>query len=272
MAAKKLKVGLVVDNPKRDLKGLILVAKELVADQFAEVFFIPMYYQVTDIQVLDLDVVIVNYARKNNKSIIEGYVSRGIKVFVLDTEGGILSEESTDSPENWARMFNEDGFSDLISGYFFWGQITHSAFKKYSGLNENKLKITGCPRYDQGHSRWKEILNPKYSNHILINTNFSAVNPLHSSSMEGEKRNFLSVGWEEEYVDELLQSLSIAQAQMINDICYIAEALPDKCFIVRHHPFERGKIYEEAFRNHGNILVDGTGDIFDVIMTQIGMH
>jgi surface carbohydrate biosynthesis protein len=265
MADKNLRVGLVVDNPKRDLKGLILVAQALIDDGFAAVFLIPMYYQRTDIQVLNLDVLIINYARKNNKPLIHHYVSIGIKVFVLDTEGGILSTDSTDSPENWAKLFYEDRFSDLISGYFFWGELIYEAFSKYSGLRQDKLRLTGCPRYDQGHSSWSKILSPKYSNHILINTNFSAVNPLYSSSLEDEKKSFLSVGWPEKYVDELLPNLLRAQSQLIDDICYVAKQLPSEHFVVRHHPFESNDIYETRFLNYENVSVDGSGDIFDSI-------
>tara|TARA_B100000575_G_scaffold294301_2_gene309369 strand:- start:2644 stop:4047 length:1404 start_codon:yes stop_codon:yes gene_type:complete len=265
MANKDMRIGLVVDNPNRDLKGLILVARALIDDGFAAVFLIPMYYQRTDIQVLKLDALIINYARKNNKSLIQHYVSIGIKVFVLDTEGGILSTDSTDSPKNWAKLFYKDGFSDLISGYFFWGKLTYEAFSKYSGLRQDKLRLTGCPRYDQGHSSWSKILSPKYSNHILINTNFSAVNPLYSSSLEDERKSFLSVGWPEEYIDELLPYLLRAQSQLIDDICYVSKQLPNEHFVIRHHPFESNDIYEKRFSNYENVSVDGSGDIFDSI-------
>jgi len=262
---KTLRVGIVVDNPKRDLKGLILVAQKLIDDGYATVFLIPMYYQRTDIQVLNLDVLIINYARKNNKVLIQDYVLMGIKVFVLDTEGGILSTDSTDSPENWAKMFCEDGFPDLISGYFFWGRLTYEAFIEYSGLRQNRLSLTGCPRYDQGHPSWSKILAPKYSNHILINTNFSAVNPLHSSSLEEEKKSFLSVGWPEKYIDQLIQNLLRAQVQLMDDICYVSKMLPCEHFVLRHHPFESNYVYERRFLDHENVFVDGSGDIFDSI-------
>ena len=247
MCEKKLRVGLVVDNPKRDLKGLLLIARSLVHKGQFSVFLIPMYQQKTDVPVLKLDILIINYARKNNRAFISNCVDRGIKVFVLDTEGGILSTDAIDSPENWAKLFYDTGFPKLISGYFFWGKATYDAFKNYSGLAGNKLFLTGCPRYDQSHSKWKHMLNSKYSKHVLINSNFSAINPLFNGSLGKEKQAFLSVGWSEDYVDALLLELIKAQAQIISEICYVAESLPNELFVFRPHPFESEKIYRKAY-------------------------
>ena len=41
---KKIKIGVIVDNPNRDLEGLVLVATQLAMKNF-EVFLIPMYKQ-----------------------------------------------------------------------------------------------------------------------------------------------------------------------------------------------------------------------------------
>ena len=223
MLHRDLRIGLVVDNPKRDLRGLCFVAREIVEDGFATVF-IPMYNQKTDVPALELDAIVVNYARKNNKSLIENYVSLGIKVFVLDTEGGILSNDSVDAPDNWAKMFFQDEFASLISGYFFWGRSTYNSFSAFSGLSADGLFITGCPRYDQASKKWHRVLKAKYKNHILVNTNFSAINPLFNSSIKEERGAFISVGWPEYYVDELLESLRGALRRIIEDVIFVSRS------------------------------------------------
>ena len=263
MENRKLRIGLVVDNPKRDLKGLLLVAKELLEKEDIIVMMLPMYHQRVDSRILQLDAVVINYARKNNKSLINEYVSLGVKVFVLDTEGGILSNDSTDSPENWAKMFKEDGFADLITGYFFWGEKLYEAFKSFSSMKHDKLRLSGCPRYDQ--AKLTEIREPRYFNHILVNTNFSAINPLYSSSREQEKSVFVSVGWPEEYVDALLQNLIKVHERFIDDIDFVSKSLSSEFFVIRHHPFESSEIYKQRFSDLDNVTIDGAGDIFDAI-------
>jgi len=115
-----VKVGLILDNPKRDLKGNLLVAYHLVKKKH-QVFVIPMYQQGYDVPLLNLDIVLLNYARSTNRKLIEGYKRMGIKVAVMDTEGGVLSEDGTDSPEKWAKSIHDSGMYRYIDKYFFWG-------------------------------------------------------------------------------------------------------------------------------------------------------
>lgn len=263
---KIFRIGIIVDNPNRDLKGILLIANQLMNLNNIKIFLIPMYYQKLDVQILDLDILILNYARINNKSLIKEYVKNNIKLFVLDTEGGILSKNSLDSPENWAKLFFKEGFSSLISGYFFWGEVTYNAFKKFSGLAENKLHLTGCPRYDQAHQKWKTILNSKYSDHILINSNFSAINPLFSKTIDEEMNSFLSVGWDKEYINELITLLKKVHIEFIDEVEYFANRMPKNRFIFRPHPFENSKLYERRYISIKNLIVDPSGDIFDSVV------
>ncbi len=78
------RIALVVDNPRRDLRGLVLLAY-LFARRGAEVFLVPMHQQGYDLPLLALDLVVLNYARENNKGLMESYRDLRIRVAVLDT-------------------------------------------------------------------------------------------------------------------------------------------------------------------------------------------
>ncbi len=259
-----MKAGLIVDNPKRDLKGLVLVAEQLIQLGY-EVVLIPMYYQTIDTFVSGVDVLVINYARINNRRFLESCSTSGVRVIVMDTEGGILSEDNLDSPENWAKHLQEEGLTKLLAGYCFWGSATFLAFREFSGMPAGRLFLTGCPRYDQCHAKWRDIRRPRYRNHVLVNMNFSAINPLFSGDIEAEKKAFLSVGWEGGYVDRLYSSLTAVFPRLVDEIKALAAQAPDRQFVIRSHPFENGQFYVAAFAGLANVVVDGEGDVFDAM-------
>src|SRR5262245_63028545 len=95
---REARVALIVDNPLRDLDGLVLLAYQL-AQRGHTAFLVPMYDQVYDVFRLRPDVVLVNYVRANNRDLVRLYRRRGMRVGVLDTEGA-----GGKSAEEFARL------------------------------------------------------------------------------------------------------------------------------------------------------------------------
>ena len=79
------RISLIVDNPDRDLDGLVLLAATL-AQRGAEVFLVPMYNQRLEIAALKPNFVLMNYARAANRRLIREYSQDGIAVGVLLTD------------------------------------------------------------------------------------------------------------------------------------------------------------------------------------------
>lgn len=259
-----MRIGLVVDSPQRDTMGLLLVAYHLLKEGHT-VFLIPMYQMGFDPFVLNIDSIIVNYARPNNIPILKQMHKQGIQVSVLDTEGGVLSEDGLDSPENWAKEAENLNLHDFISNYFFWGPRVYDAFKKYSKLSDSSLKLTGCPRYDFCHSRWNSILSGEDNDYILVNMNFSATNPKFSHSEENELKTWTDIGWEENYARQQIHELNKVFPKYLDVISQIAKDFPEQKILVRPHPFEGQEIYREHFKEHINIKVECKGDVLNVI-------
>ena len=122
-----MRIGWVVDHPKRDLAGSVLAAYQL-ASRGASVAIIPMYEQGVDVPRLGLDTLVANYARAANLDLMRSFAAAGLALYVLDTEGGVLAAKGGNSPPAMAAYVRGSGYADILSGYFFWGDRLHAAF------------------------------------------------------------------------------------------------------------------------------------------------
>ena len=273
-----MRIGIILDNPKRDLTGVSLIAYHLLT-QGHTTFIVPMYDQGCDVPLLDLDGIIINYARTSNLNFLKVYKKLGLVVFVLDTEGGVMPEFGEGSPEFWAKRVHEIGASRFIDHYMFWGERHYEAFKKHSGIAEDRLHITGSPRHDVCHPKWRPILQHPLAGFVLINLNFPSVNPswgnarysleedrIICESARAEMNNLskvIPVDFEKWYrfQDELISTLN----EYVRTIRQLASSNPERTFIVRPHPFENQEVYRAFFAGTSNVRVDGTGEVMCVI-------
>ncbi len=271
-----MRVGLVLDNPKRDLGGILLLAYQLMK-QDHEIFIIPLYEQGYDIPVLNLDLLVVNYVRQNNIEFLQTYKKLGIFIAVLDTEGGVLRDSGNLSPEFISKLFRKIQASNFVDHYFFWGEKLYKAFESYSGMFRSQLSLTGCPRYDYCHPKWRSLLGDRSNLYILINLNFPSINPWWGNT-EYKKNKFIFNSANEETkraikiagLDGNLYRLFINEQKKVfhiylKTICQLAQINPEKKIVVRPHPFENQKIYKDYFVNFKNISVDSGGEVLEAI-------
>jgi surface carbohydrate biosynthesis protein len=259
-----MRLALVVDSPKRDLDGMALVAYQL-ARRGVEAVLVPMYQQGYDLPLLAPEAVLVNYARENNRDLLAGYRALGMRVIVLDTEGGVLSESALDAPPNWAAEMRRSGLAACVDEYLFWGPALREAFVAGSGMPAASLHLTGCPRYDFCAEPWRRLLEFPERDFILVNTNFSAINPRFTSSSEDEKAIFLQLGWPRDYVERLFAELAGVFPRYLDALERLARALPGARLRVRPHPFEDEETYWRRFGRAANVTVDGSGSALPAI-------
>ena len=104
-----IRICIIVDNPLRDLDGLVLVAWHLAKMNF-HVYLVPMYAQISDVKAISPDFILANYVRANNVDTLKRFKALGIKIGVLDTEG--VSGKNTDEfaklvkIDNGNKMYN----------------------------------------------------------------------------------------------------------------------------------------------------------------------
>ncbi|TAM45932.1 MAG: hypothetical protein EPN55_06875 [Gammaproteobacteria bacterium] len=258
-----MNIGIILDNPKREIDGVLLLTYQL-ARQGHDVYIIPMYQQGHDVPLLKLDGIIVNYARLNNKSFLRAYKELGITVFVLDSEGGVIAEKDIPTPSNPSLMRNT-GVQEYIDHYLFWGKTQRDAFARAGMLPDDRLHVTGCPRYDLCSTRWRSLLEYPRRDYILVNTNFSTINPLFTGTAKSEMDVFHSAGWDAGYVRDLFADLHGVFRKYLDTVAELAARNQDRMFVVRPHPFENPAVYERTYAAHRNVIVDGTGSVFNVI-------
>jgi surface carbohydrate biosynthesis protein len=259
-----LKLGIIVDHPKRDLPGALMIAGASVARGHAA-SIVPLYEQGSDVPLLALDALIVNFARPANLDLVAGYRAMGLPVYVLDTEGGVLTDTGANSPAKLADYVRTSGFAGLLAGYFFWGSRLRDAFAAGSGLPADRLRATGCPRFDYATPRWWDLLEFERSGYVLVNANFPLVNPLFVRSPEEERDSLVRAGWDPAYVDGLIADLRQILDGYLRTVRQAAAACSDLPFLVRPHPFENGDTYRRAFADVPNVVVDGRGSVLNVI-------
>jgi len=251
------RIGLVVDNPKRDLDGLVLLGLEL-KKRGHHVFLIPMYDQGFEIPALGLDIVVLNYARKANTQYILSYVQAGIKVCILDTEGGVWEND-----EQFVRSTNHQELAPIIDQYYFWGPRQAEAFKRLTKMNANKLKVTGCPRFDFYHSSWLPALTSvrTYSQKpILMISNFALSHPKFGTATS-EIQAMVDAGYTKDYAI-LRQNEDIRhRKELIQLVHQLIQDFPDRPIVIRTHPFESDTDYREIFKDHPQVEVVCEGTI-----------
>lgn len=246
------RVCLIVDNPLRDLDGLVLLGWTL-AREGAEVFLVPMYQQAWEVAALCPDLVLVNYLRSNNQELVEAYSECGILVGVLDTEGGIFTSLEEGLTNLVARA--EPSNVDL---YCLWGQRQYDSFAEHHILPREDLYITGCPRYDFCAAPWKSTLPALEIDGgpmILVNTRFPVIFPRFQRSLEDEIGTMRRLGYGDSYIGESVRQCFLVWAEIVSAVSGLAKSFSQAVFVVRPHPFEDHRIYEQVFRDIPNVKV-----------------
>lgn len=241
MVNKKLTVCLIVDNPLRDLDGLILVAYYL-SQKNVVVYLVPMYVQATDVLAIKPDLVLLNYLRPNNLYLAQQYKSKGISIGVLDTEGFFGNE-----PDEFAKLITSVGNIGFVDLYCCWGLAQYKALLKTKKFKKTTLKLTGCPRYDFCNTVLRSSLS-KISNigkFVLINANFPTINPLFSKGSDSEKGTMVEAGFDPDFADQYINDARIAFTSMIKLVKNISTKFKNVNFVLRPHPFENMNGYSQ---------------------------
>ncbi len=246
-------IGLIVDHPLRDLKGIVLIAKHLLELGY-NCYLIPMYNQDESI-FLNLDFLLLNYIRDSNMSLVKTCIKINLPIGVLDTEGGVFPNIKNHF-SNIAKKVKK-----YPSIYFFWGKEQYEGFLESTLLEKKRLVITGSPRHDFCHQNYRHILIKKAlkfnkkSIVVLVNTNFHRFNSFNKNK-SSVKKNLISDRFisESEYYEVQRQS-EIALTQLVQYIKKLSSSFPNLIFIVRPHPFEDINFYYKKLYSYKNIYI-----------------
>lgn len=253
---------LVVDNPTRDLPGLVLVAYELV-QRGISVSLVPMYH-LSEVWALAPDFVLLNYLRVNNQEWALQFAEAGIAVGVLDTEGGVFSDLSRYTN----TLPKEASARKALRCLLTWGPRLREYLVRHDFFEEAQVVVTGSPRTDFYVERWKGVALASSTvsstirqPFILLNGNFPVANPRYQSPEQEAKQLVEMFGFDRDYVARW-QATSWdalrAMCRLANDL---AETFSDLMFVYRPHPFENLETYKELIPERPNLQLQHQGTI-----------
>lgn len=166
-----------------------------------------------------------------------------------------------------------------VAQMFAWGQENADLIRQYPALPENMpIHITGNPRGDMLRPEIRpyfasevEKLRDRYGDFILINTNFSGVNPFIPNiglflPAKGlwKKRVRLGqpgMGMSREFAEGLRNHKLAVLADFKQLIPALEHAFPSLRIVVRPHPSESHQIYHEIAAQCQRVVVDNQGNV-----------
>lgn len=262
------RVALVVDNPFRDLPGMVLVAIAL-ARRGVIAHLVPLRRQDVELRALAPDMVVLNYLRSTNATLAESLLEAGIQVSVLDTEGGVMADVT-----DYDRVLASNrALHQEISCYCGWGRVLTDHVVTAGWYRPEQVVVTGSPRFDfyadpwraaaLSWSRYVEAYTPRL---ILVNGSFPLANPRFQTAEEEARVRVREFAQDPTWVAEWQRQQKEAMEGMVALVRELAYRFPMAHFVYRPHPFERAETYENAFAGVANADVNKTGTVHGWIL------
>lgn len=261
---KKRKIAIILDNINRDIDGVCLVAKNLT-DKGHSVYIVPYNLMQFELYLNNYDFILFNFLRKYNINLIKEITSSGIPVGISDTEGGVFSDISI-MFANWPDQVN----SIKNLNYFFWGREIHDYAINNNLINKEKAFITGCPRFDvyaDYGKKYKTKIKYLIENYILFNTNFPLISPRFNTN-EKEINQLTESGNHNHKLLKLIDIQKEERDAIIDLIKYLIKNT-NKNIVIRPHPFEDCKYYEDTFKNMEKVIINKNGTVKNIIENSL---
>ncbi|MBW3589267.1 MAG: hypothetical protein KY429_07600 [Actinobacteria bacterium] len=243
------RVALVVDNPNRDLPGLVLLGRYLCSQDLT-CYLVPMNLQNLELLALAPDFVVFNYLRSNNEDHVRRLHRANISYGCLDTEGGVVSKEIFQAVAPKSR----DVLADA-SFYAAWGPASADMVQKAGLYSSDQVAITGNPRFDFYVDPWKKpaLETSDYAEFfqgksILFNGTFPLANPGFSTPTREVEMYVRQFGMDRELIESTQQQQAAVLGKFSSLAQEVATHIPEAKVVYRPHPFERLETYTDKFR------------------------
>lgn len=252
-------VAFVVDHPARDLGGLVLTAATL-AQAGVVCHLVPLNLVQGQLWALAPDLVVLNYARPGNAPLARALLDAGIRIAVLDTEGAAWE----DCDAYGELLWTDPALLGALSVACMWGPTLARHLVTRGLLTEGQVAVTGCPRFDFYHPRWRRVATEGRNGTrpcLLINTNFSFSNPRFASAARNWEQMERELGLSADRLTALRDAETQALHGMISLARNLARDFPDCDVVLRPHPFEDPAPYVAGCPDGQGVTVDGSGPI-----------
>lgn len=257
-----MRVALIVDNPLRDLPGLVLVARRLCLAG-ATCHLVPMNLQDTEVRALAPDAVVVNYLQANNQELVRQLLEAQIAVFVLDTEGVLPDVESYG-----AVLAPDPDVRHGIAAFCSWGPRFAEQALARGWFQRDQLVVTGAPRFDYyaPELRQAALAASPYAAGaggpmVLVNGVFPIANPRFQSSHREVRELIERFGYAPSVVEGWRDAELAGMTRLTAAVNHLAERLPEISFVYRPHPFEGAAAYHGLLDTRDNVRLSKQGTV-----------
>lgn len=242
-----MRIALVVDNPSRDLPGLVLLGSRL-ATGGATVYLAPMNLQAQELPALGPDLAVLNCLRRTNQELAAALLDAGVRLAVLDTEGGVM-----ESPGTYRRVMAEDAeLRARVGRVCFWGERLARAAREGAWYPDGAIRVTGAPRFDLYAPPWREAARERSPRPpdlagpvVLVNSSFTLANPRFQTADEEAEMLVARLGLDRAKVEHRLAAERAGLAGYLRLAPRLARRFPGATIVYRPHPFERIETYRE---------------------------
>ncbi|MDR4514150.1 surface carbohydrate biosynthesis protein [Nitrosomonas sp.] len=172
-----------------------------------------------------------------------------------------------------------------VSHVFAWGQENVDLLKSYPKLPKNlPIHVTGNPRGDMLRKELRPYfdlaakdLKQRYGNFILINTNFSDVNPFipniglflpNQDSQQPKRLGQSGAGMSMAFAEGLYKHKLAVLEDFKQLIPALESAFPDLNIIVRPHPSENQKLYRDIAAQCIRVKVITEGNVIPWLLAS----
>ena len=194
---------------------------------------------------------------KDNKSITTS----------IDEEGGLLREEI----DTWLNVRFSEKTISLTDKIFCWGKYDYEKLIKLFPKYQKKFVITGNPRVNIWGKKYKDLFSlPDIKNkkYILISANFgigvSSKRLSEIFELHKENNYFNNKQYEVDFVEMKNYNLELL-FKFVSAINYITKRFPNFNFLVRPHPSESVKNWNDFFKKIKNLEISNDFTHSDLI-------
>ncbi len=284
MDPRSARVALIVDNPFRDLSGLVLTARALTLRGITT-FLVPMNIQTAEIGAVAPDFVLVNYLRKNNQESVRIYQNAGIGTGILDTEGSVFSPmpqtalagaaalpETAPLPiwEEYVQTMAQDPrVRGKVDCYCAWTQELADYLGAQGHYDPRRVVVTGTPRSDFYAEPWRTAASVCAGHRslygermILVNGSFPLANPRFQTPEREVEQLIQEFSYDPAFAHRWQGTQLAALRGMVALVNRLAARFPDVAFVYRPHPFEGTECYRALLEPRSNLhlVKEGTVD------------
>ncbi len=194
-----------------------------------------------------------------------------------------LDEESAIFSSNIEKAYNRHIYNKHCLKYlikiFTWGEFDTSSIILHNNLNTNIVRMTGNPRFDLSKKKFDFFYREKFRNQkkqkIFINCAFGLINNYVDQKVDTKLwsikvKNYPSY---EKLWSELDEYESKLFPKFIEGIIDLIDHFPNENFVIRPHPIENEKTYENIFKKYRNVTINKSESIqSEFLGTKLIIH